>query len=151
MRKQHVALFLALLLCLSLPCPALAWHEEILNGFYSYHGKDLSIEFTWTDEGISKVTINSHDYTALKLDNLFARGDQAYYEIRITPTQNELRVLRLLFLISSDEKVLLVTGYYAHLELTGTPEYKVKSSRAILLARKPPPAEKSGRRVATPL
>jgi hypothetical protein len=124
---------------LALPMAAGAWEEEILKGTYTYHSKDLSISFDWTEDWVKHVVINGHAFPNAKYDNLGVFGGSPLIEIRAEQTVSSSKIIKLLFFCNA-EKPLLISGYYVDTD-DNQPDgtFHVVAMKAIEMAYKPPP------------
>jgi hypothetical protein len=138
MKGASTKALLFLLMLLVSPLGLYAWHEEILFGTYSHQSKDLSIRFSWDLEGISQLEINGRRYVGVSDDNLGVHGNTAFYRIGIEQTERTLKFLDLL-IFYQENKVVLVSGFFADLELSGSQknDFKVRFAKAIELKFKP--------------
>ena len=136
MRRVYFIGVLAMLVILVATSSAFAWDEEILNGHYSYRSKDLSISFDWKLNGITRLRINSRDFSdnQVSLDHF---GDTECYQIRVRESQTQTKIIRLVFLVRK-KNVAFVSGYFAELSnLTEDGDFKVAFVRAIVMRYKP--------------
>jgi hypothetical protein len=126
---------------LALPLATCAWEEEILKGSYTYHSRDLSISFDWTEDWVKHLVINGHPFPKIKNNILGKFGTTAFIEILAEETHDNVKMIKLLFFCDA-EKPLLISGLYAEMndfQEDGT--FHVVTKKAIEMTYKPPPKD----------
>jgi hypothetical protein len=121
------------------PRPSLATGPEGAWGKYSYKSKDLSLEFSWTIDGIKDVRINGFSYSKIVSaesengDNFGSEGVFPFW-IKFKENNQELKRLDLL-LFFNDGKLKCVSGLYSDVAFSNAerPQSKVIFTKAIEL------------------
>jgi hypothetical protein len=113
-----------------------ASHPEYYYGFYSFKSKDFSIEFLLDEQGISNLRLDSKgSMSGFRYNDLGQFGNTALLEI--SSEEDETRVVEIkLLILLNDNKVELVTGYYAVIDrsqLRQMRTFGVKDLKAITM------------------